>query len=158
MKHRLQALALALALILGLFLGTAAPSHAQLEGGYLPMPDLHIGTTSIYQDTAIGKWKLSVEVKNIGDADSRACTLSLNLHSGNISTLPNGVQIEAVYIYTVSVPALSRGGKTTVIINLGSSYPTGQWGVLKVDCYNEVIEKHPQRPLAEANNTKNVYF
>jgi hypothetical protein len=157
MKRIKRILGATLALVMGLLLGTTTPSLAQGDG-FLPMPDLIIGTTLVYQDTAIGKWKLSIQVKNIGDASSQACTLSLNKHTGIISTLPNGQQVEAVFVQTVSVPGLSRGGVTTVIITLGTAYPTGQWGALKVDCYNNVIELHPQRPLAESNNSKNVYF
>ena len=157
MKHTLQTLAIALALTIGLFLGTATPSQAQLNDGFLPMPDLVIGTTSIYQTDAGGQWKLAVQIKNNGDAASGACTLQMLRHTGLINYLPSGIGVEACIIQRVSVPGIARGGSTTVYFSY-TTYPTGQWGEMLVDCYNNVCELHPQRPRAELNNGKNFYF
>jgi hypothetical protein len=156
-KHTLQTLVIAFVLTIGLFLGTATPSRAQIIDGYLPMPDLVIGTTSMYQNTATGQWCLAIQVKNNGDAASGACTLQMLRHTGQFSTLFNGAVVEACIIQRVAVPGIARGGSTTVYFNY-TTRPTGQWGELWVDCYNNVCEVHPQRPFAEQNNGKDVYF
>lgn len=157
MKRKLQTLFRQFALTLSLFCGIAASCQAQIGREFLPMPDLIIGTTSIYQDTATGQWKAAIQVKNIGDAASGACTLQMLRHTGIINQLPSGLTMEAVFIQRVSVPGIARGGSTTVYFSY-TTYPTGQWGDMMVDCYNNVVELHPLRPLAELNNKKNIYF
>lgn len=127
--------------------GSACASHAQ----DLRMPDLVINQTLSYNSGDVGNyWILKIQVKNRGDAASRACRLSMSYHTGQYTTI-FGMQAEKVTLYYTSVPALNPGASTDVYINLYLD-PTGHWGSLYVDCDHIVVERN------ENNNSATHYF
>jgi hypothetical protein len=131
-------------------MGTGVTTRAQGFGGELLFPDLDI-LSSVHCLNVNGQWEVRIEVKNRGDIDAPACNLQMKQHTGNFSQF-GLMRVESIYLRNVAVPALNRNVTTTLIINMGSTYPTGQWAELKVDSGNVVVEK------SELNNGHNHYF